>query len=221
MKIKKTSLSLNGSAFIALLVLSSPFAKAEGGGLGEAAKSIGGFFSEMTSPPVPKPAKQLLFIREAMDKLSADEYISYSPVNPQAHVYMLADPLCAYTREMHKKVPEFNAKGIEVRYVAAPSGDARDPAWATYRNIWCSGNQKQAFDDVVNGKAVKTSSCSENEVQTFAAQTQFIKDVTPTMTPTTYFQDGFWVIGADAAVVKGLPERAFWGAKIMSQYGSR
>jgi hypothetical protein len=213
---KRTSFGFSGIGLVAMLTLTAPLAHAEGG-LGDAAKSFGGFLSEITSPPVPKPAQQLRFVRDAMDKLAPDKYISFSPANPQAHVYMLADPSCQATREMHKHVPEFNAKGIEVRYVATPAGDRNDPAWVTYRNIWCGSNPKQAFDDVVNGKAVKASSCSDQELKNFEAQIQFVFDVHESMTPTTFFQDGFWVVGVNEPVAKGLPERALWGAKIMSQ----
>ncbi|WP_274644145.1 thioredoxin fold domain-containing protein [Pseudomonas serbica] len=185
------------------------------------AEGLGSFLSELTQPPLPKPAPQYRFVRDAMSKLTADEYISFSPANPKAHVYVLADAFCPWTRELHKSVPEFNAKGIEVRYVAAPDGSISGPAWTAYRNIWCSNDPAKAFDDAMKGRAVKASTCGDNKLRTLAAQSQFMQAMPTNATPTTFFQDGSWIEGTDAQIVSALPDRAILGAKIVGQYGAR
>jgi thiol:disulfide interchange protein DsbC len=154
-----------------------------------------------------------------MAKLSPDEYISFSPANPTSHVYILADVNCPASRELHKMVPLFNAKGIEIRYVAAPEGSLAGLAWTKYRNIWCSSNPKQEFDAAMNGLPVPASSCSDNEMRTLAAQSTFMSAMPNTATPTTFFQDGMWITGTEVAV--DLPEKANMGAKIVGQYNAR
>lgn len=206
----RTSFGFSGIGLIAVFVLMSPIAQAEG---------LGSFLSGMTQPKLPKPIPQLRYIRDAMAQLTPDEYISFSPANPTSHVYILADANCPWTREMHKKVPEFNAKGIEIRYVAAPEGSLAGPAWTKYRNIWCGNDPKQAFDDAMKGLTVKAVTCSDDKMRTLAAQSQFMTAMPNTSTPTTFFQDGFWITGTEAAV--GLPEKANMAAKIVGQYTGR
>lgn len=152
--------------------------------------------------------------RDALDKLTAEDYISFSPSNPKAHVYIFADATCPFTRKLHESVPEINAKGIEVRYVASPTGELNGPAWTLYKNIWCSDNPKQAFDDAMKNKPVRAQTCSRNDMRTLVAQDEARRTTHIAQTPTTFFQDGVWEIGAQAA--KGLPERAILGAKIMA-----
>lgn len=205
MNLPKNSFRLAGAGLVAILGFTSPLAQAEG---------LGSFLYEMTQPPVPKPNPQLQKTREAIDTLTAENYISFSPSKPTAHVYVFADATCPYTRELHKKVPEFNAKGIEVRYVAAPRGEATGPAWALYKNIWCSDNPKQAFDDAVKGKSVKAQTCSKNDLRTLIPQDYLGKALEISGTPTTFYQDGHRVGGVQATA--DLPERANWAAKIMA-----
>ncbi|VVN91223.1 hypothetical protein PS691_01882 [Pseudomonas fluorescens] len=210
----KRSFSLAGAGLAAVFFLTSPLAQAEVVSLGEATKSVGSFLSALTQPPVPKPDPQLRYVRDALGKLKPENWIAFSPANPKAHVYVFADATCPYSRELHQKVPEFNAKGIEVRYVAWPTGQLDEPAWTIYKNIWCSDNPKQALDDAMKGKRVKVQTCSKNDISTLAAQQDAGKAVGVTATPTTYYQDGHWAQGVKRT--EGLPERAILGAEIVS-----
>lgn len=217
---KKTLLGLPGSTLVAMLVLTSPVAQAEGGSLGEVAKGLGSIFSEITSAPVPRPDPRFQFARDGLRRLHSDEYISFSPANPKAHIYVFADVNCPYTRLLHRKVPEFNAKGIEVRYVASPSGERNEPAWTVYRNIWCSDNPKQAFDDVVKGRSIPAQICSKNELRTLDAQYDVRLFLNIAVTPTIFFQDGYWNVGWEPGSKEAdeLPGRAILGAKMVSTY---
>ncbi|MBN3967552.1 thioredoxin fold domain-containing protein [Pseudomonas gregormendelii] len=205
MILPRSSFRLAGLGLVAILSLTSPLAQAEG---------LGSFLYELTQPPVPKPAPQFRFYRDALSTLTAEDYISFSPSNPKAYVYVFADATCPFTRELHKSVQEINARGVEVRYLAAPSGELNGPAWMLYKNIWCSDNPKQTFDDAMKGKPVRTQTCSKNDLRTLGAQDDARRTINIAKTPTTFFQDGVWSIGSEAA--KGLPERAILGARIMA-----
>jgi len=211
----KRSFSPAGAGLVGVLFLTSPLAQADAVSLEEATKSVGSFLSDLTQPPIPKPDPQLRYVRDALGKLKPENWISFSPANPKAHVYVFADATCPYSRELHKKVPEFNAKGIEVRYVAWPTGQLDEPAWTIYKNVWCSDNPKQALDEAMNGKRVKAQTCSSKDISTLAAQQDAGKAVGVTATPTTYYQDGHWAQGVKHT--EGLPERAILGAKMVSK----
>jgi len=214
MTLNKDSCSLASASLTAVLFLTSPSAQAETVGLGDATKSIGSFFSQLTQPPIPKPEPQLRYVREALGKLQPENWISFSPANPKAYVYVFADATCPYSRELHKKVPEFNAKGIEVRYVAWPSGQLNEPAWTVYKNVWCSDDPKQALDDAMHGKSVKAQTCSSKDISTLAAQQNAGKAIGVSATPTTYYPDGHWAQGVKRT--EGLPERAILGVRMVS-----
>jgi len=205
MILPKSSLRLAGVSLVAIFGVTSPLAQAEG---------LGSFLYEMTQPPIPRPSPQLQNTRDAIDTLTAENYISFSPSKPTAHVYVFADATCPYTRDLHKKVPEFNAKGIEVRYVAAPTGAINGTAWTLYKNIWCSENPKQSFDDAMKGKPVRAQTCSKNDLRTLIPQDNVRRSVEISGTPTTFYQDGHRVPGVMATA--DLPERAILAAKIMA-----
>lgn len=165
-------------------------------------------------PPEPKPDPQLAYVREAFGRLTPGNWIAFSPVAPKAYVYIFADTTCPYSQALHTKVSEFNAKGIEVRYLARPSGELKGRAWTLYQNIWCSDNPKHALDDAMKGKSIKAEKCTKEDILGLAEQQQLGDAVHVTATPTTFYQDGHWAQGVKRT--EGLPERAILGAQMVS-----
>jgi thiol:disulfide interchange protein DsbC len=46
------------------------------------------------------------------------EYIEFASNSTESYIYVFTDVDCGYCRKLHRDVPELNAKGIAVRYLA-------------------------------------------------------------------------------------------------------
>lgn len=108
---------------------------------------------DISSKLASRHAKQVL---EAVDP---NEMIIYSPKGQtKGIIYAFTDPTCPYCQKLHEEIPELNAKGIEVRYLAWPR---YEQAWPLSKAIWCSPDKAQAMNDAKAGKSVNAPSCDD------------------------------------------------------------
>ncbi|RRJ85230.1 DsbC family protein [Aestuariirhabdus litorea] len=82
----------------------------------------------------------------------------------KASITVFTDVDCTYCRKLHTEVPQLNAMGIEVRYMAFPRGGRNNPAYAVMQNVWCADDPRQAMTDAKSGKQVAEKAC-DNPVQ--------------------------------------------------------
>ncbi len=100
-------------------------------------------------------------VRKAiLEKLPAKDYIEFAPAKTEHIVYVFTDVDCSFCRRLHRDVPELNARGIAVRYLAFPRGGAGTRTYDVMQSVWCSSDRRQALTDAKNGKAVKPSQCA-------------------------------------------------------------
>jgi len=103
-------------------------------------------------------------------------------------VYVFTDANCPYCHKLHEHIPELNAKGIEVRYIAWPRGDQFFPAMEA---IWCSSDRKAAFNAVVQGQQIVPTQCNSP----VKAQYQLGIKIGVNGTPAIYSEDGLYLGG--------------------------
>lgn len=84
-----------------------------------------------------------------------------------AHITVFTDIDCGYCRKLHKEVPELNAMGIEVRYLAFPRAGTPSPSADKLETVWCAKDRQQTLTDMKNGKDVAINKCGS---KTIAAQ---------------------------------------------------
>lgn len=77
-----------------------------------------------------------------------------------AHITVFTDIDCGYCRKLHKEVPELNAMGIEVRYLAFPRAGSPSPSADKLETVWCAKDRLQAMTDMKNGKQLPTKKCN-------------------------------------------------------------
>lgn len=123
------------------------------------------------------------------DALKKSDLIVYPAQGKTQHVvYVFTDVSCPYCHKLHDHMAEFNAKGIEVRYIAWPRGEQFMPAM---EGIWCSKDRKAAWNTVSAGAPAPAANC-ENPVK---AQYQLGQSVGVNGTPAIYSQDGAYIGG--------------------------
>lgn len=91
--------------------------------------------------------------------LKPEEFIEFSPENPEHVVYVFTDIDCAYCRRLHQDIPVLNQQGLSVRYLAFPRAGMGSNTANTMEAVWCSRDRRQALTDAKNGKRVNPNQC--------------------------------------------------------------
>ncbi|MGO2414164.1 MULTISPECIES: DsbC family protein [Cobetia] len=94
--------------------------------------------------------------------VSEKDMVIYRPAGEiKAVISVFTDTTCPYCRKLHKEVPELNARGIEVRYLAFPRGGMRSQGARELAQVWCAENPTEAMNRIKNEGEVpkQTASC--------------------------------------------------------------
>ncbi|MEB3755038.1 DsbC family protein [Acinetobacter sp. MD2(2019)] len=127
--------------------------------------------------------------KKLLAALNPKDLIVYPSQGKTKHViYVFTDANCPYCHKLHEHLPEINAKGIEVRYIAWPRGDQFFPAMEA---IWCSADRKAAFTAVVQGQQLPSTQCNSPVKD----QYQLGMNIGVNGTPAIYSEDGKYLGG--------------------------
>ncbi len=90
-----------------------------------------------------------------------DQMIVYKAPKPHYTVTVFTDITCSYCRKLHSEIPDYNALGITVRYLAFPREGMGGDVAKKMQSIWCSADRNKAFDAaMMNGTAPASASCN-------------------------------------------------------------
>lgn len=133
----------------------------------------------------------------------ADEMITYAPKGkPKAVIDVFTDLDCPYCRLLHREVPQLNAMGIQVNYLAYPRTGPNTPSFEKYVSVWCSKDRKAAFTAAKEGQPLPRKTCDNPVRKQYDLGNRIGVDATPTIV----LQDGEIVRGYLPAkeLAKGL-----------------
>lgn len=102
-----------------------------------------------------------------MDQFNPADMIIFSPKAPvrtKAHITVYTDVDCFYCQKLHQEVPELNARGIEVRYMAFPRAGIGSPSYKKIVSAWCAKDQQDAMTRLKNREQIPMADC-DNPVQ--------------------------------------------------------
>ena len=135
-----------------------------------------------------------------------DDMIIFKPAGQtKAIINVFTDVDCGYCRKLHSEVPELNAMGIEVRYLAYPRAGLKSESFNKIATAWCSDTPEQTLTEIKNGKSLATSVCADNPI---AEHYRLGGSLGVTGTPAIVLMDGTMIPGyrpaADFAELLGL-----------------
>jgi thiol:disulfide interchange protein DsbC len=134
---------------------------------------------------------------EAFAMRSTEDMIIYKPEGQsKAIMNVFTDVDCGYCRKFHQEVPELNAMGIEVRYLAFPRAGIPSGSYDKIAKAWCAEDQQDALTKVKSGRKVDAEVCEDNPV---AEQYAFGSQLGVTGTPAIIFMDGTLIPGYQPA----------------------
>ena len=144
-------------------------------------------------------AKDAAAQRVALVKtFNPEEMIVFSPQKPvetKAIINVFTDVDCGYCQKLHKEVPQMNALGIEVRYLAFPRAGVGSKTYNKMVSAWCADDQQTAITALKSRQTIPEKTC-DNPV---AEQYKLGKAVGVRGTPAIVLQDGTLIPGYRAA----------------------
>ena len=105
----------------------------------------------------------------------------------KATISVFTDVDCDYCRKLHLEVPELNAMGVEVRYLAYPRAGVGSESYRKIVSAWCATDPNTALTALKAGKTITDNQCSDNPV---ADQYQLGQQMGISGTPAILLEDG-------------------------------
>jgi thiol:disulfide interchange protein DsbC len=99
----------------------------------------------------------------ALKELGEDNMIVFAPPPPIATKYVVTvftDIDCPYCRKLHSQIAEYNAKGIEIRYVFFPRTGLNTPSYFKAESVWCAPDRRVALTQAKRGQALADKKCA-------------------------------------------------------------
>ena len=88
-----------------------------------------------------------------------DTSIVFSPEHVTHSVNVFTDVDCGFCARLHSQIAEYNALGIEVRYLAYPRAGVRSASYDKTVSVWCSDDPRKAIGDAKFGRRVEPRAC--------------------------------------------------------------
>lgn len=128
---------------------------------------------------------------------TTEDMIIFKPQGAtKAIMNVFTDVDCGYCRKLHQDVPQLNAMGIEVRYLAYPRAGIPSESYDKIATAWCADDQQETLTKIKNREAVANRVCTDNPVAEHFALGQRIG---VTGTPAIILMDGTLVPGYQPA----------------------
>jgi thiol:disulfide interchange protein DsbC len=134
-----------------------------------------------------------------------NQMLVFGPRDPKYTVTVFTDVDCAYCRELHSQMAEYNRLGIRVRYLFFPRTGPNTSSWTKAEEVWCSSNRNEALTRAKLGAPLTAKACTDNPV---ARHYALARDFDLKGTPAIVMADGELLPGylPPAALAEHLKE---------------
>lgn len=123
---------------------------------------------------------------EAIDGLEESGMVVFGSADEKSVITVFTDTTCPYCSKLHEEVPQLNAAGVKVRYLAYPRAGIPSPSYDQMVSVWCAEDPLTAMTDAKAGKTIAPASCETDIKKHF--------DLGPVVgvrgTPTIVLEDG-------------------------------
>lgn len=135
---------------------------------------------------VPLRAKTLAAIPTA-------ESINFVPGTGEAKavIHVFTDVDCGFCQKMHAHMAEYNAMGIEVRYLAFPRAGVNSISAKKLVNAWCADDRNDAINKLLTRQSLPDKTCAN----TVASDYVLGQQLGVTGTPAVFKADGTLIGG--------------------------
>ncbi len=92
------------------------------------------------------------------------DMVIFGPRDSKYTVTVFTDVDCAYCRELHSHIADFNRLGIRVRYLAYPRTGPNTESWTKAEQVWCSRDRNSALTAAKRDQPLQAKACPSNPV---------------------------------------------------------
>jgi thiol:disulfide interchange protein DsbC len=107
------------------------------------------------------------------------EMLVFGPQNPKYTVTVFTDVDCAYCRQLHSQIADYNRLGIRVRYMFYPRTGPNTESWTKAEEVWCSSNRNEALTQAKRGVPLEVKACPNPVAKHYALGQDFALQGTP------------------------------------------
>lgn len=101
-----------------------------------------------------------------LDAIGEDNMIIFAPQGRTKHVVtVFTDVDCGYCRRLHSQMAQYNALGIEIRYLSYPRTGPDSESFRKAEAVWCSADRKNALTQAKLGAPVSGGEKCDNIVR--------------------------------------------------------
>jgi len=98
--------------------------------------------------------------RQELQEIAAEEQVVFAAKGEtKAIVQIFTDITCPYCVRLHDEVPQLNAAGVEVRYLAFPRQGVNSQAYQKLAEVWCADDREEAMNLAKAGKDLPAAKC--------------------------------------------------------------
>jgi thiol:disulfide interchange protein DsbC len=114
-----------------------------------------------------------------INAIPESEMLVFGPRDPKYTVTVFTDVDCAYCRQLHSQIAEYNRLGIRVRYLFYPRTGPNTESWTKAEEVWCSSNRNEALTRAKRGLPLETKACPNPVARHYALGQDFALQGTP------------------------------------------
>jgi thiol:disulfide interchange protein DsbC len=103
--------------------------------------------------------------QKLIDSIPESQMVIFSPPQPKYTVTVFTDVDCAYCRELHRQIADYNRLGVRVRYIFFPRTGPNTESWRKAEQVWCSADRKAALTRAKLGQSLDAKSCGTTPVE--------------------------------------------------------
>jgi len=107
--------------------------------------------------------------QKLIEAIPESQMVIFSPPEPKYTVTVFTDVDCAYCRELHRQIADYNKLGVRVRYIFFPRTGPDTASWHKAEQVWCSADRKSALTRAKLGQALDANAaCATPVAQEYA-----------------------------------------------------
>ncbi|MBS0418478.1 MAG: DsbC family protein [Proteobacteria bacterium] len=114
-----------------------------------------------------------------INAIPESEMLVFGPRDPKYTVTVFTDVDCAYCRQLHSQIADYNRLGIRVRYLFYPRTGPNTESWTKAEEVWCSSNRNEALTQAKRGLPLKAKACPNPVARHYALGQDFALQGTP------------------------------------------
>lgn len=119
--------------------------------------------------------------QQAVSNVLLSNKVTFKAPEEQYSITIFTDIDCGYCRKLHNDIPELNAKGITVHYLAFPRAGVGSESYEKAVNVWCAEDKPEAMTLAKTGNAVDSKHCDHPVKEQFELGNALGVNGTPTI----------------------------------------